>query len=56
VAVETGQHDVEHHQLGVPRGSPFEGGESVVRLVDGEALSLQARGDGLGDGSLVLDD
>jgi len=32
------------------------GGEPVVHLVDGEALGLQARGDGLGDGSLVLDD
>src|SRR5665647_906016 len=56
VSVKTGQHDVEHHQLGVPRGSPFEGCEPVMHLVDGEALSLQARGDGLGDGSLVLDD
>jgi hypothetical protein len=27
-----------------------------VHLVDREALSLQARSDGLGDGSLVLDD
>jgi hypothetical protein len=56
MAIEAGQHDVEHHQLGVPRCSPFESGEPVVRLVDGEALSLQTRGDGLRDGSLVLDD
>jgi hypothetical protein len=27
-----------------------------VHLVNGEALSLQTQGDGLGDGSLVLDD
>jgi hypothetical protein len=40
----------------VPRCGLFEGDEPVVRLLDGEALSLQACGDGLGDGSLVLDD
>ena len=57
VAVEPGEHDVEHHAARGPTAAARSSGdEPVVHLLDVEALGTQPGGHRLGDGPLVLDD
>lgn len=55
-AVEARQHDVEHHQIGLPGLGRVDGGRSVHGRLDEEALGPQAGGDGIDDRRVVLDD
>jgi hypothetical protein len=55
-AVEARQHDVEHHQVGLPRLGGVHGRRAVGGRLHQEALGPQPGGDGLDDGGVVLDD
>ena len=53
-AVEAGEHDVEHDEVGVVPLERRDGTGAVVGLLDDEALGPQAVADGLVDHRLVL--
>ena len=56
-AVEAGQHQVEHDEIGLAaRSYDFEPARPVGRDVDDVALAAQPRRDRAGDRALVLDD
>lgn len=54
-AVETGQHHVQDHQVGLPGLGGVDGRRTVRRGLDEEALGAQPRGDRLHDRGVVLD-
>jgi hypothetical protein len=54
-AVESGQHQVEHHEVGAHAIAQCDPVGTVVRDLDREALGTQPRGDRRGDHLLILD-
>ena len=54
-AVQVGQHDVEHDQVGVEGRGPLDRRPAIVRRLHLEALVAQHRRDELGDRVLVVD-
>ena len=55
-AVEAGQHQVEHHQVGQPGQGPVEPLLAVGPHLDGEPLTFEVPLDHLGQGRIVIDD
>ena len=55
-SVEPGQHQIEHHHVGIDPGARVDGRRAIGGSDDLVPLAAQPSGDGLGNRGLVVDD